>query len=119
MEKKIGDIENKILDVTGLVTAAVLHTKVSEVDNKDPDFSDLVTTVLLNKDMSEVEKKIPDVGGLVKKTDYYAKTLDIVQEYFITLDYNKFPNDVLNEKIKQNKLVNESNVSNLVSKILI
>ena len=30
---KISEIENKIRDVIGLVTATVLHTKISEVEN--------------------------------------------------------------------------------------
>ena len=32
--KKNGDIDKKILDASGLVTANVLRTKVSEIENK-------------------------------------------------------------------------------------
>ena len=34
--------------------------------------------------------------------------------YFTTSDYNKFTSDILDSKIKQKKLLNESNISNLV-----
>ena len=43
---KIGEVENKVTDVIGLVIANVFNTKIGEV-----------------------EKKIPDVCGLVKKKD--------------------------------------------------
>ena len=33
LDKKIGDVENKILDVSGLASAAVLNTKIGEVEN--------------------------------------------------------------------------------------
>ena len=33
VDKKIGDVENKILDVSGLASAAVLNTKIGEVEN--------------------------------------------------------------------------------------
>ena len=44
MEKKVGDVENKIPDISGLVTTTVLNTKTGEVENKIPDTSGLVTT---------------------------------------------------------------------------
>ena len=39
MEKRIGDVDKKIPDVSGFVTATVLNTKISEVENKIPDTS--------------------------------------------------------------------------------
>ena len=33
LEKKIGDVDEKIPDVTGLVTTTVLHTKIEKVEN--------------------------------------------------------------------------------------
>ena len=39
MEKRIGDVDKKIPDVSGFVTATVLNTKISELENKIPDTS--------------------------------------------------------------------------------
>ena len=34
MEEKCGDVENKLPDIIGLVTTAVLNTEISEAENK-------------------------------------------------------------------------------------
>ena len=52
LQKKIEDVDQKIPDVSGLVTS--LHTKIKEMDNR-----------------------IPDLSCLVKKTDYDAKISEI------------------------------------------
>ena len=90
----MGEVENEILDVSSLATTAVPNTKIDEVVNKIP------------------------VSKLIKKVDYNPKKTDIEEKYFTTSDNNKFMNDIRNTKIKQKKLVSESNISNLV-KILI
>ena len=41
------------------------NAKITEIENKIPDISNLVTKNALNT----VENKIPDTSGLVKKTD--------------------------------------------------
>ena len=75
----------------------------------------------MNTKISEVENKIHDVSGLVKKTGYDAKILVIEKNYFTTFDYNKLTKKkkkkILDAKIKQKKLVDQSDISNL--KILI
>ena len=40
------EVENKIPDISGLVTSA--DTKIGEVENKTPDLSELITTNVLN-----------------------------------------------------------------------
>ena len=47
----------------------------------------------------------------MKKADINAKILDNEWKYFTTSDYNKFTNDILDEKIKNKEIVNESGVS--------
>ena len=37
LEKKIGHVDEKLPDVSGLVTTTVLNTKTKEIDNKIPD----------------------------------------------------------------------------------
>ena len=59
----------------------------------------------MNTKICEVENKIPDLSKLIKKVDYEAK---------IAADYNKIKKDILDTKIKEKKLVNESNIANLI-----
>ena len=67
----------------------------------------------MNTKISEVENKIHDVSGLVKKTGYDAKILVIEKKYFTTFDYNKLTKKKkLDAKIKQKKLVDQSDISN-------
>ena len=46
-----------------------------------------------------------------KNTDYDAKIKDTKNKYFTTSDYNKFINNIFNEKIKAKFLVNESDLT--------
>ena len=74
MEKKVGEVENKIPDFSSLVTTAIINLKVGEVEKKIPDTSGLATAPVLNTKIGEVENKIPYVvSSLVKKTVYNAK----------------------------------------------
>ena len=97
------------------MTATVFNTKIGEVENKLPDTNRLATTTLLNTKPGEVDNKFPDVSKPVKKADYDSKVTDIKEKYFTTAVYNKFTSNILDTKIKQKKLLNESNVSNLVN----
>ena len=47
LEKRIGDVDKKLPDMSGSVNTTVLNTKISEVENKIPNTSGLVTTVKL------------------------------------------------------------------------
>ena len=67
---KIKDIENKIPDITNLVTNTTLSPKINEVKGEIPTITNLATTA----NLTTVENKIPNVCDLVKKkTDYGAK----------------------------------------------
>ena len=74
----------------------------------------MVTGTVLNTKFSKVKNKIPVVSDLVKKTDYDAKILK--GKCIAASDYNKFTNDILDANMKQQKLVNKSNISNLIKK---
>ena len=67
----------------------------------------------MNTKISEVENKIHYVSGLVKKTGYDAKILVTEKN---KLDYNKLTKKkkkkILDAKIKQKKLVDQSDISN-------
>ena len=59
----------------------------------------LATTDALNT----VENKIPDMNNTVQKeTDFDAKISDIETKYFARSGYNKFTNEIVNAKIKEN-----------------
>ena len=45
----IGEVENKIPDFRGLVTAPVLNTKIVEVENEIPDHAKYIATPEFNK----------------------------------------------------------------------
>ena len=70
---------------------------ITEIEVKMPSITGLATTAAFNA----VENKIPDVSNLVKKTDYDAKISGIESKHLITSDYNKFTNEVIDNKIKE------------------
>ena len=49
MEKNIREVENKIPDISGLVTTTGLTAKIGEVERKKPDVSGLGVIFLLQK----------------------------------------------------------------------
>ena len=95
------------------MTATVFNTEIGEVENRIPDVSGLVNTAVPNAKIGEVENKILFVSGLVKKKVYDTKILHIEGKYFTTSDY-KFMSDILDAKIKGKELVDKSNISSLV-----
>ena len=116
MEKKIVDVNKKVPSVSGLVPATVLNTEISEAENKTPNTSSLETTTVHNKKIGEIKSKITGVSVLVWKTDYNANISDIEKTYFTSSDYNKFSIDTLDAKIKESKLFEKFNISNLLKK---
>ena len=82
--------------------------------NKIPDISGLVTTTVLDTKFKVADDKIPDFSGLARKTDYGSKILEIERKYFTNCDPKKLTSDILHTKLKQKKLVNKSDISNLV-----
>ena len=45
-----------------------------------------------------------------KKTDFDVKILDIQSNYFVTSNYNKFTNEIVNARIKEKDLVNKFHI---------
>ena len=82
-------------------------TKITDILGKIPIITGLVTTAAL----AAVEKRIQNVSDLVKKTKYDAKVSEIYIKYFNRSDYDNFTTDILNTKIKQKELVDESDIS--------
>ena len=86
------------------MTHIVLNTKFEEIEKKIINVSGVVATNVLNTKTKEDEGKIPNVSGLIKK-DYDAKIWVIGKKCFTTSHYNKFTKEILDEKIKEKKLV--------------
>lgn len=95
LEKRTGDVDKKIFEVSGLVTTVVCNKKICEDEDKIPEISSLATTAVLNTKIGDVENKIPDLRGLVKRTDYDPKKSDIEGENFTTSDYNTFFSEII------------------------
>ena len=95
LEKKIGDVDKKIPDTSGLVTTTVLNTKISEVENKIPNTSNLVATTVLNTKISEVENKIPNHD-----------------KYITTPEFKKLTAENFAARLKQGDLVNKTDFDN-------
>ena len=57
LEKKIGDVDKKVPEVSGLVTTTVLNAEIGEVENKIPLVSALVTTTVLIQKLKELRTK--------------------------------------------------------------
>ena len=82
---KIKNNEDKIPDVTNLVTNTTLNAKINEVKNKIPNITNLATTTAF----TAVENKIPNVSNLVKKTDKDTKISDTENKITSNYDHDK------------------------------
>ena len=66
---KITELENRIPDISNLVTKNAWRT----IENKIPDISNLATKAAL----TIVENKIPNTNSLVRKSDYNKKIIGV------------------------------------------
>ena len=82
-DTKIGNLELKIPDVSGLLQVSTFHSKVGELENKikttenKPNISNLVNKT----EPKNVENKILDSNAFVKKTDYNTEIGGIENDY--------------------------------------
>ena len=91
--------------------------KTGKVENKIPDIIGLASTAILNTIIREVENKNLDVNGVVKMqimTLKYQTWKENISLLLIII--NLFTSDILEAKIQQKELVNKSNIRNLVKK---
>ena len=75
MEKKIGDVDKKIPDTSGLVITTVLNTKISEVENKIPNNDKYITTPEFSKLTAESFARRLTQTNLVSKTNFDNKII--------------------------------------------
>ena len=87
--------------------AAVQQTSTAKL----PPFFERFQTEECILRVNSVEKKIPNLNDTVpKKNDFDLKILEIQSNYFITSNYNKFTNEIVNARIKEKDLVNKFDI---------
>ena len=92
---KIKDIEDKIPDITNLVTNASFNAKKYEVKNEAPSITNLATTTAF----TAVENKIPDHS-----------------KYITTPEFNKVTANNFASRLAQVNLASKTDIANLVKK---
>ena len=82
-DTKIGNLELKVSNISGLLKISSFNSKVNELENKiktpesKPDISNLANKT----ELKNIENKIPDAAGFVKKTDYATEITSIKNDY--------------------------------------
>ena len=71
----MSEVENKILDISSLVTTSVLNTKIGEVENKIPDHAKYISTQEFNKLITENLATRLKQANLVSQTDFDNKLI--------------------------------------------
>ena len=130
------ELENKIPDISGLVTKAQLNA----VENKIPRASDLVakndliaienkipntSNIASKSDLTTVENKIPDISNLVRKTDYNTKITNIENKlnnhnhdnYIDTSKLNTLATNVFNARLAQANLITKTDFNTKLSSL--
>ena len=113
---KIKNIEDKITGITDLANNTTFDAKIYEVKNEIPSFTNVATHASLNTKINEVKGKIPAITNLATTPTFTTvenkikEIKDIKDKYFITPDYKKFTNIILDEKTAAKKLFNEFKV---------
>ena len=96
IEGKITTIDNKIPDISGLVS----KIELTAVDNKIPDISGLASKT----ELKNVKNKIPDSNAFVKKTDYATeisrKKNDYVTNAAVTSPLNDLRSQHIADEVK-------------------
>ena len=119
---ELKDIEDKIPDITNLVTKTIFITKMNEVKNEVSSISNLATTSAL----TAVKNKIPSVSNLVKKTNSYTNywkfneiekkiTNHKHDKYITTLEFNKLTAENFAAQLAQADLVTNTDFDNELS----
>ena len=95
-DTKVGNLELKMPDVSGLLPINTFNSKVSELETKiktaesKPNISNLATKT----EVSNVENKIPDSKAFVKKTDYATEISSIKNDYITNAALTSQLNDL-------------------------
>ena len=91
------------MKITNLATNATLNAKIDKVKNEIPSINNFAVTAAF----TSIENGIPNVNDQNKKADYNAKLSETKKNILLLLN-NKFTNNILDAKITEKKLANES-----------
>ena len=91
------------MKITNLATNATLNAKIDKVKNEIPSINNFAVTAAL----TSIENGIPNINDQNKKADYNAKLSETKKNILLLLN-NKFTNNILDAKITEKKLANES-----------
>ena len=100
-DTKVGSLELKIPDVSGLLQTSSFNSKVNELENKiktaesKPDISNLASKT----EVTNVNNLIPDSNGLVEKTDYAKEITKTNNDYVTNAALTSQLNDLKNTHI--------------------
>ena len=90
MEKKIGDVDKKIPEVSRLMTTTVLNTKIKEVKNEIPDLNGLFKKTDYNDQILKLRENtllLPIIKCTPKQYDTIWWNLDLISAFFFFLVY--------------------------------
>ena len=106
-DTKVGNLELRIPDVSGLLQTSVFNSKISELENKiktaesKPDIRNLASKT----EVTNVKNLIPDSNAFVKKKDYATEITKIRNKYVtdaaLTSQLNDLKNQSIADKIKK------------------
>ena len=100
-DTKVGNLELKIPDVSGLLAINTFNSKVSELETKiktgesKPNISNLATKT----EVTNIETKNPDSKAFVKKTDYVTEIISTKNDYLTNAALTSQLNDLKSQQI--------------------
>ena len=83
-----------------LVTYIAFNIQIGDVENKIPDISRLGTNTGFDAKSGEVEDKIPDISGLGTHTAFITKTGEVEKKFLIMLNILPLANSI-NSSVKK------------------
>ena len=100
-DSKIGNLELKIPDISGLLQISSFNSKVTELENKIKTAESKlhISNLATKSSLTVVENKIHDVNGFVKKTDYATEITNIKNGYVTNAAFNSRVNDLKSQHI--------------------
>ena len=102
---KVGNLELKIPDVSGLSPTNTFNSKASELETKikTAESKSNISNLATKTEVTNVENTIPDSKAFVKKTDY-ATEISSIKNYYVT---NAALTSQLNDLKSQHDLKNQ------------
>ena len=120
-DDKIGYLELKILDVSGLLQVSSFNSKVTELENKikTAENKSDITNLATKTSLKTVVNKIPDVKGFVKLSDYSIEITNIKNDYVtnagLTSQLNSLKNQHISNEIRKVDYKIIKNVTDILS----